>query len=45
MLRSYINCEHLIILTCKFGSKTIVLRSAPIIFVWGGEGADPGTYM
>ena len=26
MLRCYINCEHLIILTCKSGSKTIVLR-------------------
>ena len=26
VLRGYINCEHLIILTCKLGSKTIVLR-------------------
>ena len=26
MLRCYINCEHLIILTCKSSNKTIVLR-------------------
>ena len=26
MLRGYINCEHRIILTCKLGSKTVVLR-------------------
>ena len=26
MLRGYISCEHLMILTCKLGSKTIVLR-------------------
>jgi len=26
MIRSYINCEHLIVITCKLDSKTIVLR-------------------
>ena len=26
MLGSYINCEHIMSLTCKLGSKTIVLR-------------------
>ena len=32
MLRGYINCEHHIILTCKLGSKTIVLRCFYIIY-------------